>query len=139
MWLGHLISCLSCVKSSGIALTGISPNTSSAYEEKKLAQTYTTSTRKKNKRGGRGAAYIGPDLLSRFEIQTGTKAPQTWPHWGTHFSRGSYNRPQLMISAATENLGTFRATAENSLCFLLFISFLHFKIVFVYFKIVLNP
>ena len=74
MWLGHLISYLSCVNSSGIALTRISPNTSSAYEEKKLAQTHTTSHQEKNKREGRGAAiYIGPAHLSRFEIQTGTK------------------------------------------------------------------
>ena len=38
-----------------------------------------------------------------------------------------------MILCRGRKLGTFCAAAENSFCFLLFISFLHFKIVFVYF------
>ena len=50
---------LSCVNSSGIALIGISPNTSSAYEEKKLAQSYThLSHRKKTGESGGLGAYI---------------------------------------------------------------------------------
>ena len=81
MWLGHLISCLFCVNSSGIALTGISPNTSSAYVEKKTSTNLHHLPPGKKTRecrgGGRGAAiYIGPDHLSRFDIQTGIKGHQ---------------------------------------------------------------
>ena len=111
MWLGHLISYLSCVNSSGIALTGISPNTSSAYVEKKTSTEHHLPPGKKRREGKRGCIYIGPDLLSRFEIQTGTKGPQTWRRWRTHFSRGSYNRPRLMILCRGRNLGTFYAAA----------------------------
>ena len=80
MWLGHLISCLSYVKSSGIVLTGISPNTSSAYEQKKTSTNlHHLPPEKKQERGKRGCIYIGPDFLSRFEIQTGTKGGHLKP------------------------------------------------------------
>ena len=122
MWLGHLISCLFCVNSSGIALTGISPNTSSAYVEKKtLAQTYTTSHQeKKQERGKRGCIYIGPDLLSRFEIQTGTKGHQTCPGAGSkHLSRLVY---QAATNSRGRNLGSFLCRGRE----FIFFSFIYF-------------
>ena len=123
MWLGHLISCLSCVNSSGIALTGISPNTSSAYVEKKTSTNlHHLPPGKKQERGKRGCIYIGPDHLSRFDIQTGTK---TTKNRVTSFSRGSYTRPRLI--AAAEIWAVFFAAAENSFSFLLFIFFSSFQ------------
>ena len=87
----------------------------------------------------------------------GTNGSQPGRAGGRTFSRGSYNGSRLIILCRGRNLGTFCTVAENSfwlgftnslpgqkfghfLCrgrefilFYLFISFLHFKIVFVYF------